>query len=297
MAQLRKSIFLNETLRTITYCLRSRYLQITDLRAVGYVDGYDPSVSTQSSKPSHISGENAARCVDNGVKDTRLSTKRARLDSRQINPHPRTGGAAEEDVEDDAEEAPPPTKNVRLNTGTTGHSNRAPILCGSDLTTPDNQGNLDGESKALREVCSNDKKTGSPTPTRNEPNSLPSPLKAFPRNVYRRKIVEHWVRCHRAPFTQLQSSYASGRSTHTILNKNQPGPHSVDELTDELVDALYPQACISISQYAIYSIEAGKSLKRINRPLDIITLKSLAGLAKKQNRICGEVHSDPPQLD
>ncbi|KAH0556977.1 hypothetical protein GP486_005236, partial [Trichoglossum hirsutum] len=260
------------------------YLQITNLRAVGYVDGYSPSGSAQSSKTSHISGRNAARHLDNAVEYTRPLAKRARPDSKQISSNPRTGDAVE-DVEDDAEEAPPPTKNIRLDAGTTGHSNQAPIPCGPDLTTLHNEDILDVESKPLTEVNPNDDKE-TDFLARSGPNPLPSSLKAFPRNVYRRKIVEHWIRCHRVPFPQLQSPYASGRATRTIANKDQRGSYSVDELTDEQVETSFPQACVSLSQYAIYSIEAGNPLKRIGRPLDIITLKSLAGLAKKQNRIC-----------
>ncbi|KAH0543714.1 hypothetical protein FGG08_002030 [Glutinoglossum americanum] len=258
------------------------YLQVADLRAVGYVDGYDPSESTQSktSQPAKHSaiesvekgantrpftkktrlltaegnpqtyGDITADCADNIAGKNQPPTMRVKLDPGETGSHPQIGIVVES-LKEDSEESQPPTKRAKLDIGVTGGADQAPGTGQPDLI-----------------------------------NLLPSPLDAFPRNVYRRKIVEHWDRCHRVPFAQLQSPCSSSRAAHTVLKKDQSGPHSVDELTNEQVNTLYPQACISLSQYAIYSIEAGKSLKRISRPLDIVTLKSLAGLAKRQNRIC-----------
>jgi hypothetical protein len=294
------------------------YLQISDLHAIGYIDGYDPSKPPQSSEPPQLQRDNIAESEHENIKGQPLS-KKAKFDTGAASPLRNRDSAADfvdnvteetkslfkktrRDIRDtkaatdsvgsEVDEAQSAAEKARLDSGPIESSNwtqdpgysKRFTFEGKDRPDTQNDGHAKVGPKNVRVDIS----------AASGRCSLPSSLGPLSRSVYRRKIVEHWDRCHRVPFPQLLSPYSNARTTHEIANERKSGPYSINGLTDEQVDALFPQACMSLSQYAISTIGAGKSLKRITRPLDIVTLKGLAGLAQKQNRICGEQTSTSP---
>ncbi|KAI9769995.1 MAG: hypothetical protein M1840_003706 [Geoglossum simile] len=260
------------------------YLQISDLHAIGYVDGYDPSRPAQSSEHPQLYDDSIAESEHESIREDQPPPKKARPDVRPTSLPPNRESTVDL-VGNITEE-----RKAGFNSGFIESSNRIPGPVYSKRLTPKGKDRLDIAGNDVHAKVGPEKDTS----TISERSSLPSPLGAIPRSVYRRKIVEHWDRCHSVPFPQLLSPYSNARTTHKITNERKSGPHPKGEITDEQVHTLFPQACMSLSQYAISTIEGGKFLKRINRPLDIVTLKGLAGLVQKQNRICGEQASTTP---